>query len=304
MAILAAVDLGVPEALHDHPGAPAGDLAAVVGARADLLERLLRVLAAVGLVSADGGRWRLTPDGAWLAPQHPDSLDDYARDVRVNGLPAWAGLADTVRGGPAPGHRDAAVADRAIAAATGAFDFAGSLLGALELPTGARVIDLGGGLGRLAEGMLAARPDLRFTIVELAATAARARAHLAERGLAHSVQVRTSDEVTDPDDRADVCVLQRVLLNLEDDAAAALLTRAAALVGRGGRIAVVDIERDASPGVALGDLLNLARSGGRVRTPAEWDALGRRAGLRVAERHPIGRPFTVLVFEPDPEPDA
>ena len=41
-----------------------------------------------------------------------------------------------------------------------------------------------------------------------------------------------------------------------------------ALVAPGGRIAVEDIEHDRSPGMALGDLLNLARVGGRVRTPA------------------------------------
>ena len=145
----------------------------MLGARADLLERVLAALAALRLVGTDGERWRLTAEGAWLAPQHPDSLDPYARDVGVNGLVAWAALADVVRGEPVSGPRDPVLADRAIAAATGALEFAPLVLGALDLAPASRVVDLGGGLGRLAVGFVTARPDLRITVVELPPTAVR-----------------------------------------------------------------------------------------------------------------------------------
>jgi hypothetical protein len=46
-----------------------------------------------------------------------------------------------------------------------------------------------------------------------------------------------------------------------------------------------------------GDLLNLARSGGAVRGPQEWEELAARSGLRIASRRPLA-PFVHLRLHP------
>ncbi len=308
LALLAAIELGLPTALANDETSRAGDrtsgtevaaLAEVTGASPALLGRMLELLRTLQLVALDDDRrWRLTELGRWLTPEHPDSLLPYARDIAVNGIPAWQRLAEVIRGAVPATAVDPVLVDEAIAAATGALGFPALIRSAVDFPEGARVIDFGGGLGTFVEDLAAARPDLAITLVELPATAERAAARLARCCVPDRIQVVATD-AADSLAPADRCLLQRVLINLDDPAAGALLVLARDLLAADGRVVVVDVEADGSPGTALGDLLNLARTGGRVRSAPEWEALAASAGLRIVDRRLLRRPFSLFVLAPD-----
>src|SRR4051812_46278785 len=76
-AIYVAAKLGIADVLHE--GALGGEaLAARVGADARALKRLLRLLVHLGVLAADGDRYRLTPLGAYLRSDVPGSLRQVA----------------------------------------------------------------------------------------------------------------------------------------------------------------------------------------------------------------------------------
>src|SRR4051794_6627446 len=99
-AIHAAATLGVADHLADGPRA-SDDLAVAVGAHAPSLYRVLRALAAVGVLrEEDGRRFALTPVGDCL---RSDAAEPVGRWAAFVGRPyvwrAWDGLLDAVRTG-------------------------------------------------------------------------------------------------------------------------------------------------------------------------------------------------------------
>jgi hypothetical protein len=97
--------------------------------------------------------------------------------------------------------------------------------------------------------------------------------------------------------KADRCLLTRVIMTLGDPMAVELLRFARESLTVGGRIEIVDLEADGTPASAFADLINLARSGGAVRSHAEWRALAERAGLRIAGRRALSAPFVLFSLE-------
>lgn len=299
--LLAAVELGVLDALTDGPCA-SDELAATIGADPSRLARLLAGLRALGLVRRDGSAWELTADGRLLVAdeQGGPSLAAYAEHLRDALLPAWQGLADVVRGTDPPSYPSSREADLHIAAATEAIGLVDAVADAVEIPSDATVAELGGGLGGLTVALAGRHPSVRWVVVELPGTAERAYDVLRGRGLEDRVEVtRYAEDLVLPVPVA-VCLVARVLVTLDDDAAVALLRQARAWLAPGGRIELVEPEYDATLPSALHDLVNLARSGGAVRTADAWGALAARAGLRVTARRRLVTLFTRYTLVPDP----
>src|SRR5262249_2420065 len=250
----------------------------------------------------DGGG-ALTPEGRALAPSAPgdeDALAAYAEHVRTAVFPAWARLPDVIRGAELPRYPVDEVSDRLISAATVGLGFVNAVANAVELPEGAHLADIGGGLGHTAEALVAERPDLSVVLVELPETAQRAEARLKKLGLGSRIEVVPFLGQRQLDPRVDCCLLSRVVVTLDDGAAVDLLRFACRSLAANGRLEVIDLEADGTPGAAFGDLLNLARSGGGVRSLEQWRDLARRAGFRLTTRRPIVSPFVHLSFEHDP----
>ena len=101
-ALAATLRLGLPELLAEGPRYP-DDLARALGASAQRLVRLLRLLECLGLVEREGGGYALSPAGRCLLDDHPLTV---ARDARWtlshSQLQAWTGLEQAVRTGAAP----------------------------------------------------------------------------------------------------------------------------------------------------------------------------------------------------------
>src|SRR5205807_5734469 len=99
-AIHVAATLGIADLLKDGPRA-SDDLADATNTHAPTLYRLLRALAAVGILDEDDDRrFALAPLGEELRRDHPQSLHGWATFVgRPYVWNAWAHLIDSVRTG-------------------------------------------------------------------------------------------------------------------------------------------------------------------------------------------------------------
>jgi len=83
--------LGVADKLDETPRTGA-ELAATVGAHAEALSRVLRLLAAHGVFESLNGKFSHSPASRMLRTDHPQSMRDYAR---LFGLPPfWAAFGE------------------------------------------------------------------------------------------------------------------------------------------------------------------------------------------------------------------
>lgn len=300
--LLAGVDVGVPRAL-DEGAKTTSELAAATGTVLERLERLMRALAAVSIVRSENDRWALTPEGeAFVSAggSEGEPLATYAQHLQTAMFATWARLADAVRGAEPPPYPVDELSDRAISSSSRALGLIDMVIRTIELPRGARVVDIGGGLGELVQALLLRRPDLTLSLVELPATAQRAAARLAriEGGAGISVfAYRGQRRLRTPADR---CLLVRVIGSLDDGGALAVLRFAARSLSPRGQLEIIDFEADGTPAAAFADLLQLARSGGAARSEAQWQQLARRAGLRVVAKRSLPGPFVHVTLQSEP----
>jgi O-methyltransferase domain/Dimerisation domain len=177
-AILAAVELGVPDTLAGGPR-PAVDIAGDVGADATALNRLMRALTSIGLfdVSADGA-YELTVVGDLLRTEARDSTRDSVL-LMGGGQRAWAQLTECVRTGdhavklldgiddPFEGFSPEAraVFDEAMVAGTRLI--AGAVALAYDFSGMRSIVDVGGGRGALLPPILRANPAMTGTVFDL-----------------------------------------------------------------------------------------------------------------------------------------
>ena len=280
----------------------ASEIAEVLQVDADALDRVLRHLVTVGVLSRDdAGRYALTALGESLRDDHPSGmralLDIESAIGRADlsfvhllhsvhtgeaafpvhfGRPFWDDLAaDPIRTASFDAQMGADVAAWAPPVVA-SYDW-----GSLE-----DVVDVGGGNATLLMAMLRAYPALRGTVFDQPDTAEAARQALAAAGLADRGDV-VSGSFFDPlPPDAGGYVLSAILHDWDDEAAQAILRRCAEAAGSDGRVFVVEKTGadGESPRTDM-DLRMLAYFGGRERGVAELTATAAACGLRVVAVH-------------------
>ena len=319
-AIHVAARLGLADILwHGVPRDPE-ELARATATHAPSLHRLLRALAAVGVLEeAEGGRFVLAPLGQPLRSDAPDSLRGFAAlfcgDLHWR---AWGAMLHSVRTGePAVGHvfgvplfdylarnpEEAAVFYDGQTALTRLV--AGAVAAAFDLSRFAAVADVGGGNGALLAAVLAANPGLRGVLFDLPAGLAGAERVLEAAGVAERCRVVAGDFFDAVPEGADAQFLKSVVHIWDDGRAAAVLANCRrALPAEGGRVLLVErvmpARMEASPAhaqAAMIDLTMLAVPGGRERTEDEFRTLLASAGFRLAGITPLPGPVPLAVIE-------
>ncbi|MGL5113766.1 MAG: methyltransferase, partial [Beijerinckiaceae bacterium] len=189
-AIHVAAALGLADKLSDSPKSPSV-LASKVGADPDALHRLMRVLAAIGVLQPSGSDdFALTAMGQFL---RGDVLGTCAPMAELLGRPnvwqAWGELLHTVRtGGTAFDHvhgcgvweyrtrhpEEGAVFDRAMA--TGTARFAQAMLDVCDFGRLEHVVDIGGGDGAFLTMIMERYPLVHGTLFDQPHVIARATA--------------------------------------------------------------------------------------------------------------------------------
>jgi hypothetical protein len=302
-AIHVAAALGVADQLADG-ARDAEDLAAATSAHAPALYRLLRALAAVGVLHEDADhRFSLTPLGEGLRGDAPGSSAAWAAFIgRSYHWSAWSQLLHSVRTGEnafAAVHGvdvwtyraehpeeseifDAAMtalASRVAAAVLDAYDF-----GRFEV-----VADIGGSRGALLAAILARHPHLRGVLFDRPAVVAGV--DLGER-----CRVDGGSFFEDVPGDADAYILKSVLHDWEDEPAVAILRTIRRAAPEGAAVLIVERRLgppNAEPLAKLSDLNMLVATGGRERTREEYARLLEAAGYALVNETPAG-PVSVI----------
>jgi hypothetical protein len=293
-----ASELRVADALAAGP-LTTDELAKRVGANADALGRLLRLLYSLGYFAHRDGRWENNATSALLREDHPESMRDWALFLASDWIGTiWNELPASVRTGGSGTEaafgveyfdlmqqrpETGAMFDAAMAAAsrfTAPFVSAGYDFAAFT-----RVCDVGGGTGTLLGAILCAHPGLHGVVLDLPDVVAGAPAELAARGVADRCEVIGGDFFASVPGGCDLYLLQSIVHDWDDESAVRILTRVREAMDPGSRVLLLEGMVPES-GVAhpskYADLLMLVLTGkGRERTESEYAALAGRAGLRL-----------------------
>lgn len=309
-AVHTAVELGLPERLAPGPVGPA-PLAEATGTAEPALRRLLDYLTALGVCKGDAeGGYALGELGTVLLADSPGSVRDYALLAGTEFYPVWGRLTDAVRTGepvfeqvfgePLYSYLDThdEAARRFGAAMNSGTVVFEQVPAVYDFSRAGRIVDVAGGNGELLATILAAVPGPAGLLYENPSATAEAEARLRERGLAERCDVVGGDMFASVPAGGDVYLLSRVLVNHDDDEAAALLSRCAQAMAPGAELLLV--ERPQAEGApnrtaaAIDLLMMLVTSGGRSRTVERMRALLRTAGLEPGAVRELPRGFALL----------
>jgi hypothetical protein len=299
-----AVALRLPDALRDGPGT-AAELAETVGARPGPLHRVLRGLAADGVLDEHpDGRFALTPTGELLVDGAPGSqrgavlargtlyyaaLAELLPAVRDGGTPFellhgstfFAHLATRPEQSSAFRASMAVRSTREADAVVAAYDFRGFR----------RLVDVGGGPGVLLDAILRASPGLDGLLFD--------RPEVVD---ASTLPAVAGDFFVAVPDGADAYLLSRVIHDWDDADAVAILRSCRRAMPADATLLLVEavlpaLARDDPDAVRM-DLHMLALLHGRERTAAEYAALLTAAGLELTRVLPTGAGVSVLESRP------
>lgn len=310
-AIHVAATLSIADLLADGPRT-SDDLAAATGSQPRALYRLLRALAAAGVLHEDENRtFRLSALGTHLRSDVAGSLHGWASFVgRPYYWNAWAHLAESIRNGEntfrqvygesvweyrAKRPEESELFDRAMSSLTGASNAA--ILEAYDFGVFGTVVDVGGGNGALLAAILDRHPSVRGILFDQPHVAAGARALLAERGLEHRCEIATGSFFDEVPKGGDAYLLKAIIHDWEDAEAEAILHTCRRAMGRGATLLVIEQELGAPnevPQAKFSDLNMLVAPGGQERTRDEYAALFATAGFELTRAVPTAGPLHVF----------
>lgn len=161
-----------------------------------------------------------------------------------------------------------------------------------------RVVDVGGGQGRLLAGILAARPELRGVVFDLPDVVTGADAELRAAGVVDRCEVVAGDFFMSVPSDADCYILANVLHGWDDDRALAILRNCRRAMLQGGKVLVIErmilADQAQSLPTLLSDINMLVMTGGRERTNDEYARLFAHADLSLTRVLPVLFPYGVF----------
>jgi hypothetical protein len=295
-----AAELGLADLIKDGTRTST-DLAAETGTHEPSLRRLLRMLAAVGLVrEAEPGRFALTDLGAQLRSDSPDSLRAFTRmfchPLLVG---SWQGLAYSLRTGEhafdhvhgsefyayLAEHPDVSTLFN-VAMGEESRISAEQTAAGYDFSKATTVVDLGGGAGILLTAILSRHPRLRGIVVDSPSGVAEAPDVLRAAGLTDRCEVRPGDFFTDVPRDADLYVLKSVLQDWADEDSRRILRSCRAHMPASATLLIIgsvlpEIAAPGAPIMFFTDVNMLVNSGGRERTERELRSLLEESGFAV-----------------------
>jgi orsellinic acid C2-O-methyltransferase len=245
--------LGIPDLIangHDT----IGDLAAKTGTHEPSLHRMLRTAASLGVLTEPlEGRFGLTPLGATLRSDSPDSLRDqalfetspsvwatlgYFLDSLRNGQPSFASvnqsplfnyLAEHPETGGAFNRFMTMQSKLQNAAIIASYDFSGAQT----------VVDVGGGHGATLAAILAKHPKLQGVLIDLPEVVSNASV-LETAPFADRCRVTGGDILDSVATGGDIFIIKRVMMSFSDENASKILRNCRAVMGPVSKALVID----------------------------------------------------------------
>jgi hypothetical protein len=307
--------LGIADCLREE-SQTAAQLAQLVDANVDALNRLLRAVAALGILSEDSkGRFSLTEAGVMLRSDVSGSLRNAAI---MYGEPwwwnAWGGLFDAVKTGDTAFQRvhhldlfdylnmhpsAAALFHSCMDLMTS--EQTADIVSSVDFSSARKLIDVGGGQGALIAAILRANPQITAVLFDSPKVIESSRGSIESLGLADRCEFVGGNFFVSVPSGGDTYVLKDVLHDWDDQRAAVILRHINQAMNGTGRILVIERVipggNTFSPG-KLVDISMLVLTGGKERTESEYGSLLLEAGFVVQKVTPVNYETRVICAEP------
>jgi O-methyltransferase domain len=307
-ALHVVADLGVADALDDERRS-AADLAKKVGADADALDRVLRLLASHGVFYRRDGQYVHNTLSRMLRTDHPHSMRAY---VRLVGLPvfwkSWGALEQVVRSGK-PAVSEIFTDLKEHPEETEIFD-AGMkskaemvippVLAAYDFSSFGTIGDIGGGLGHLLKAILKSSPTSRGTLFDQPHVIERVEADAA---IGNRLTTQGGDFFRGPLPRCDAYLLMEVIHDWTDQQSQQILQQTRNAAPDLAKLLIVEtVLPDESVWAAEkarhfahhGHVNMLVLTGGRERTADEFARLFVSSGWRLSRVIPTASPYSIV----------
>jgi hypothetical protein len=307
-ALQVVADLAVADALDEEPRS-AVHLAKEVGADADALDRVLRLLASHGVFHRRGGQYVHTALSRALRSDHPHSMRAY---VRLVGLPvfwkSWGVLEQVVRSGK-PAVSDIFAYFKEHPEETEIFD-AGMkskaqsaippVIAAYDFSSFSTIGDIGGGLGHLLKAILKSSPKSCGILFD--------QPHVIERvkpdeAIGSRLTTEGGDFFRGSLPRCDAYVLMEVLHDWTDQQSQQILQQLRKAAPDMAKLLVVETVLPdesawaADKGRHFGyhlDINMLVLAGGRERNSDEFARLFVDSGWQLSRVIPTASPYSIV----------
>lgn len=317
--VYAAAELGLADLLSDGPRS-CGELAADTQTHQPSLRRLLRALAALGIVvHLESDRFELTELGGPLRSDAADSVRSFVTMLceRESWQP-WGELVSSVRSGEPAfdqvmgvslfeylGSHPVKAATFAAAMSQNTREVAPGVIAGYDFARFGTILDVGGGDGTLLAEILRSQPEVQGVLFDLPTGLGSAETVLGAAGVADRCRVVPGDFFVSVPDGADAYLMKSVLHDWDDDRAVAILHNCRQAMIPEARVLIVErvLPELATPDVAevlMIDLYMLIAPGGRERTEVEYRDLLTQAGFAVAAISDPLTPFADRVIEAAP----
>ncbi|MEW6470816.1 MAG: methyltransferase [Actinomycetota bacterium] len=313
-AVGIAAELNIADVLAKGP-CSTEQLAESCGAQPLALERLLRLLATVGVVHSEGQRqYTLGPLGECLRTDAPVSMRSMAR--MING-PLLRGIAQaeiSVRTGRpsfdevfgaeffeylAANEEDGLVFSEAMTDLGRGFNMA--VLDSYDFSGIGTLVDVGAGHGWLISAVLQKYPLMRGVLFDQPQVAEIARKKLAEADLLERCDIVGGDFFVEVPSGGDAYLLSWIIHDWDEERALKILQNCRRAMDDGGRLLLCEFVIPEGDEPHLGKVLDfwiMSCLQGRERTEAEYRELLGRAGFELDRVVPSATPMCVIEAHP------
>src|SRR5438552_6592471 len=306
-AIFVAAELRIADLLADGPKLPE-ELAKQAEVRGDMLYRVLRALASIGIFAEDNeGRFALTPLAETLRGESGQRA--YAMLHGHELYQSWAKLLDAVRSGEA-GFVEAfgmpafeyfskhpergAVFDKAMTGHHGAE--ADPMLDAYDFSAFKELVDVGGGNGTLLISILKRHPAMRGTLFDLPRVVDRARPAIENATLGDRCRIVGGSFLESVPSGADAYLLRHVVHDWRDQDSITMLRNCRSAMKPDGKVLIVEVVVPAGndPSFAKWMDLMMVTYGGKERSEKQYRTLFSQAGLQLTRIIPTRAGISII----------
>jgi hypothetical protein len=316
MAITTAAELGLADHLRDGARG-ANDVAKQAGANADATYRLLRALAAVGVFKElPGRRFENNALSEKLRSDIPGSARAMARWIGEKSVwQAWGYLDHSVRTGePAypkvfgmgaweylKTHSEtAAIFNDAM---TGFSEMtAQAVCEAYDFTPFKKIVDIGGGQGRLLATVLAKAPKATGVLFDMPSVVAGAKNVIGRDASFDRITTAGGDFFESVPEGGDLYMMKAIIHDWDDERSIKILSNCRKRMAPNGRVLILDQVLSDGPESTMGKLLDLemllVTEGGRERTAAEFETLYKKSGFALSRIIPTKSPTAIIEGTP------
>jgi AcrR family transcriptional regulator len=308
--------LGIADQLATGPKS-AGDLAAAAGADPESLYRLLRALASAGVLTELPGRqFEAGAISEILRKDQPGSLrSTVMTELGLVHYTSWSHLLDSVRTGGIAFDNTfgmnaweymqqnphlAAIFDDSMTKVTEVLQ--GAIARAYDFSPFRKIVDVGGGQGRLLSDILSANPAARGILADRAQVIEEAQTVLAGHPARPRIQLVPTDFFHSVPAGGDLYTLKWIIHDWAQEPATLILRNIRNAMAPGAKVVLIETVLPEANTRHFGpfmDLNMLVMTGGRERRGNEYADLFAQAGLRLTRIIPTESVVCLIEAEAD-----